>query len=222
MPSADSTSPRSAFDVAVAGASPRERERLVAVRVARDIPSDAPEWDFYAVTVPGVRDALASELGDLAQRLAERDRSTAPRAAPPRIVVTAATVALILLALATTAAISWAAARSYETNRLAVTAPAVGQILATPGGRAALTLLRANGDGLAAELTACRRHGERGRTALTCTFWADGTALAVPQTVPAALADVALRAPLWPFLLLGAAALLARSVARIGARRADH
>jgi hypothetical protein len=75
--------------------------------------------------------------------------------------------------------------------------------LTTPAGRAALSLVRDNGDALPKILSQCHRFVSGGRDAMSCTLWAQGTGLPLttPTPLDRAMATIA-AVPAWPVVLL--------------------
>ena len=178
-----------------------ERARLSQLKLDLDLASGSPEWAFYAVVVPPLTrvarraykllDAIQFELVK-----AVKNQHVAPTHGPPSPIIIRPTfsaaiyvvVAVLLAAIA--AYVSFAVTSTTADARFVAAQPQIAKLITTPGGKAALTLLSANGDGLAAELKRCIQRDERGRTAITCTFWADGTAYALPQTPGDALVQI--------------------------------
>lgn len=185
-----------------------ERERLRAVKESLDVSSDSPEWTFYTLLVPPVRDA-ARTIRDAADDMNAKRRSAANVASNvlPNISV------LMLIAISALIALStWALTRSFDDAHYAEAAPQIGAYIATPGGRAAASLLRANGNGLALEMRACTPHTIHGRSAIACTFWADGDEVTSSQTPLEIASDAVTHTPAWPFALIGGLVISARAL----------
>lgn len=149
-----------------------------------------------------------------------------PASAPVRMPPAAwpwAALALVLIATAAITALAWFAGASVATAGLRTTSPAVAKVLTTPAGRAALQLLKSNGDALPTNLARCRPFLEGGRRALNCNLWADGSTSALTPDNPIARAWAAFLAlPAWPLaavVLVALAIAAGRSAGRRDARR---
>jgi hypothetical protein len=110
--------------------------------------------------------------------------------------------AVLALVVAIACAATWSVTASNDRAAFRANAPQLGAFLATPGGRAAAELLHANGDALAGELQRCHRYTDRGRPAMTCTFWSTGYLPSYAQGPGAIALEAAAHAPAWPLVIL--------------------
>jgi len=126
----------------------------------------------------------------------------------------------IIVALAT-----WGIVTNLDDARFSASATRqLSAWLTTPGGRAANALLATNGNALDGELRHCQYFHEAGRTAMTCTFWADGAIPATTSDTVNRITTFATTAPAWPLVGLTAfvsvVILILRSIPKKEKKRA--
>lgn len=192
------------------GPAPADADWLVAAAALQAAETIADAATRVANAADRANDTT-NAIAELDARISEMLARHEPRA-PLLVAPTGAAaiyVAAALLFAVVIATFAYFTTRAIDDARFRAAAPRLGALIATPSGRDAVALLEANGDALHDELRACRRFDDRGRAAVTCTFWSGGATPLSTATPASLFFDFAARAPAWPLVLLGVVVALA-------------